>query len=277
MKLNEMEGLVDRLRGVEKGMSPELQGGLALYHPRSERIETIDAFLPGSLPNEWSDDHTRMLVASRQRGAPRIFEYSAVRKDLGQAVRAPGRSVQLAGSYGPDGRLAYADAVRIDGRLMVSIWATRARGEPQQLTPGPQDLSPRWAPDGGVILFESRLRNGSPVIKAIDVGDELAEPRVIARGREPRFSPRGDWVVFSRERGDGWRLWRMRPDGTGKTAIGRATQGDADERHPTVSPDGLYVAYVAEQDDRQQIRVRGMDGSGDRLLIEEADGTLPVW
>jgi Tol biopolymer transport system component len=277
LKLNELDDMIARVRGIHTRMSPQLEGQIALYHPREERVELLDAFLPGAVPCDWSPDHTRLLVASRRGGAPQLFEYSTERRDIGVAVFDSDRAVQLSGSYGPNGRLVYEDARRVGPRLVLSLRTTRPGGVDEDLTPGPNDLDPRWSPDGSTVIFESRLPGGSPLIEAIDVRDELAEPRVIARGREARFSPRGDWVVFSRKRHEGWRLWRMRPDGTGKTAIGHAVQGTADERFPTVSPDGNYVAYVGEQDDREQIRIRGMDGSGDRLLIDGADGTLPVW
>jgi len=277
LKLNELGDMLDRMTGAAPRMSPELQGEVALYHPHTEQVEPIAAFLPGAIPYDWSADHTRLLVATRQRGVPRLFEYSTERRDLAMAVLPAEGSVQISGSYGPDGRIAYGDARRQAERLSISIWATRPGGPDEQITPGPQDSEPRWSPDGSVLLFEAQLRNGTPVIQVLDLNDPLAEPRVIARGREARFSPSGDQVVYSRERSEGWRLWRMRPDGSGKTALGHAAQGDADERHPTVSPDGEYVAYVAEEEGRQRIRIRRMDGSGDRLLIELADGTLPVW
>jgi len=277
LKLNELGDMIDRVTGTSPRMSPELQGEVALYHPRTERIEPITAFVPGAIPYDWSADHTRLLAATRQRGVSRLFEFSTERRDLAMAVLPREGSAQISGSYGPDGRIAYGDARRQGERLSISIWATRPGGADEQITPGPQDSGPRWSPDGSVLLFEGRLRNGTPVIQALDPNDPLAEPRVIARGREARFAPSGEQVVYSRERREGWRLWRMRPDGSGKTALGHATQGDADERYPTVSPDGEYVAYVAEKASRQRIRIRRMDGSGDRLLIEKADGTLPVW
>jgi len=278
MKLNELENMLGRIRGISKDMKPELQGRLALYHPRTQRVELIDAFIPGALPCDWSQDRTRLLVASGQRGVPRLFDYSVPRKEVAQAVAGPPGAVQISGAYAPSGRVAYADVRRTQAGVETMLWMTGGGGAvARQLTKGPRDNAVRWSPDGKVILFEGVLSNGAPVIKALDVLEEHSEPRVIARGREARFSPRGDWVVYSRERGPGWRLWRMRPDGTGKTALGHAVQGLADERHPTISPDGQYVAYMAEANDRQQIRIRAMDGSGDRLLIEDADGTMPVW
>jgi len=277
MKLNEVGEMVDHLRGARRDVSPELQGRIALFYPRSETLERLDAFLPGSIPCDWSDGHERLLAAIRHLGRPRLYEYSRQRRDLSPSHGA--RDGQVDGAYGPDGRIAYTEIKSSrDGSIRAVVWLTGSRGgRPRRLTAGPRDTAVRWSPDGHVVLFQSVLPGGTPVVEAIDVGDPSAAPRVLGRGREAAFSPSGDWVVYSRRRGDGWRLWRMRPDGSGKTAVGAAVQGDADERHPTVSPDGRFVAYVAEENDREQIRIRGMDGRGDRLLVQDGDGTLPIW
>lgn len=275
MDLNRMEDLFDRLRGVPR-MPLALQGRLAFYHPRTRSIEILDAFVPGAVPCGFSADHDRLLVATRRRGVPRLFQYSLERRDVAPAVSS--RGLQLDGSYGPDGRIAFAGSERVTERLRLSVWVTEEGGAaPRRLTAGPHDSRVAWSPDGETLLVQSPGRGDREIIRAFDMRSSEPVPRLIARGREATFSPLGDWVVYSREVDDGWRLWRMRPDGTGKTALGHRPQGEADERHPTVSPDGRYVVYVAEREGRQRIRIRGMDGSGDRLLIEDADGTQPVW
>jgi len=277
MDLNSVDELLDGLRGGRRPLSQALRGRLALYHPRTGEIEIVESFGWGTVPLDWSADRTRLLVASRRRGdEPRLYQYSTERRDVAPALRS--RDSQLAGAFGPDRRIAYVVGERRERGLATSVWATeQRRAEPRQLTPGPGDSLVRWSPDGRTLLFQSWGPRRRPVIKVLDMEDPLAEPRTVARGREPAFTPQGDWVVYSREVDDEWNLWRMRPDGTGKTALGFRPQGEADERHPTVSPDGRWVVYVAESEHRQRIRIRGMDGSGDRLLIEDADGTLPVW
>jgi hypothetical protein len=275
MDLNAMDDLIDRLRGVRR-MPPDLQGRLAFYHPRTRSIEVLDAFVPGAVPCSFSAGHDRLLVATRRRGVPRLFQYSLDRRDVAPAVS--GHGLQLDGSYGPGGRIAFAGSERVSERLRLSAWVTEEGGTaPKRLTAGPHDTRVAWSPDGRTLLVQSPGRNEREIIRAFDLRSSEPVPRLVARGREPAFSPLGDWVVYSREVDGGWRLWRMRPDGTGKTAVGHRPQGEADERHPTISPDGRYVAYVAERDGRQRIRIRGMDGFGDRLLIEDADGTQPVW
>ena len=48
---------------------------------------------------------------------------------------------------------------------------------------------------------------------------------------------------------------------------------------PTVSPDGRFVIYnVAEEGElREQLRVRGLDGRGDRPLLGHGDAVHAVW
>ena len=66
----------------------------------------------------------------------------------------------------------------------------------------------------------------------------------------------------------------MREDGSGKTPLGVST---FEEHAPAVSPDGRFVVYMAEEDLKQRLRIRRMDGAGDRPLVLDGDGFSPVW
>jgi Tol biopolymer transport system component len=71
-----------------------------------------------------------------------------------------------------------------------------------------------------------------------------------------------------------WKLYRIRPDGSGRKAVGR---GVLDERHPSFSPDGRLVVYVSDDGIRKRIYLRRFDGTGDRVLLESGGGHDPVW
>jgi Tol biopolymer transport system component len=141
------------------------------------------------------------------------------------------------------------------------------------VTPGPVDTWPVWSPDGGLVVYSSVDEAGSTVIRAVDPLSE-GEPRLVARGLEPAFFPNGDWLVYTTKRRGRWAIWRVRPDGSGKHPIGSSGQN---ERDPTVSPDGQFIVYVAEDDQHQRLMVRSLHGSGNRPLLKSGDGLLPAW
>src|SRR5690606_1332051 len=94
-------------------------------------------------------------------------------------------------------------------------------------------------------------------------------------GGNPVFTPDGAWIVYVARTTRGHRLFRVRPDGTGRTPLGAGVQ---EENHPAVSPDGRYVAFVVtETTRRERIWVRRIDGTGDRPLLTSGDGSVPVW
>jgi Tol biopolymer transport system component len=158
-----------------------------------------------------------------------------------------------------------------------SLVATpREGGALQPVTPGPSDVFPACSPTNGLVAYVTAAEDGSTAIASIDLDASDPKPRVIARGVDPVFTPDGEWIVYSATTTRGIRLFRIRPDGAGRTAIGA---GAEDEHDPAVSPDGAYVAYVVREaeTERERLRVRRFDGSGDRPLVTSGDASSPVW
>ena len=50
-----------------------------------------------------------------------------------------------------------------------------------------------------------------------------------------------------------------------------------EEIRPRVSPDGTVVVFESVLKDRFRLFVRRMDGTGNRLLFADGDGTHAVW
>jgi Tol biopolymer transport system component len=180
------------------------------------------------------------------------------------------------GCYLPDGRLAISGAVRSgDGKQRVSrVYVTQpGGGQPRPITPGPADTKPACSPEGRVIAYETRDPAGNPSIAVVSP-DAGTPPRTAAVGRDPAFTPDGAFIVYSARTHRNWRLYQMHPDGEAKRPLGG---GPRDEHDPRVSPDGRYVIYVYDDEGRQQLRVRTIDGRKDRPLIWNGDGITPVW
>jgi Tol biopolymer transport system component len=92
------------------------------------------------------------------------------------------------------------------------------------------------------------------------------EPRYLANGRSPVFSPDGKWIVYSSRTTKGWKLYRVRPDGTGKQYI---AGGSMQEVEPGVSPDGkwvLFTGYYEGKPYETQLMIRPLAGGKDHKL-----------
>lgn len=254
----------------------DYQGRLALVDPRSGEVRRLGFATRGERPLDWSHDRDRLLLMSQRRGTPQIYEYLFERRELRPVTHGP--EPHVGGCYGPERRFALVGTTRgPDGGLGTRILVTGPNGaDPRPATPGPHDTGPDWSPDGGVLVYETRDASGAPAVAALRMeGGAPAGRRVLARGRDPTFTPDGRWVVYSAERERGWRLWRMRPDGSGRQAVGASGQ---EQRWPAVSPDGRFVVYAVPEDTRHALWVRRLDGGGgERPLLTDGDGLRPHW
>jgi Tol biopolymer transport system component/DNA-binding winged helix-turn-helix (wHTH) protein len=156
-----------------------------------------------------------------------------------------------------DTRLATDPAVSPDGSLLA--YASDRTGEGnldiwvQQLSGGAalrltrhdaEDHEPSFSPDGTRIVFRSE-RDGGGIYVVSALGGE--EKVIAPQGRRPRFSPKGDTIVYWT--GSGW---------TG-SGLGEMRGGD-----PTSGTSGMYVVPATGGPPRQ-------------LRPEFATARAPVW
>jgi TolB protein len=252
-------------------------GRLALLDPRSGRISFVEGARRGAVPQAWSPDRRALLFAQStapERADVQIFEWSAAEHTLRRVTVGP--PIHSQACYGPDARIvATVVEVGAEGpRSRIRISGPNGRAPYVDLSPGPADHSPSCAPDGSAVAFTHALDAARSEIWLVRAPFD-APPQALAPGRAPRFSARGDWIVYAGPSGRASRIFRIRADGSGRAPIGA---GGRDEAWPSASPDGRLVAYVArEPDAHTRLLVRRLDGSGDRILLANGEGEHPVW
>ena len=89
-------------------------------------------------------------------------------------------------------------------------------------------------------------------------------------------SPDGRSLVYQRMNAKtGWDIWALPLGGDGKPVP--VVQTDADERTARLSPDGRWVAFVANTSGVFEVYVQPFPGPGRRLQVSTRGGDQPQW
>jgi hypothetical protein len=275
------------LRGDEmlqlRSKLEEHPGRLMLLWPRTGEMERISAAPIDSIPLSWSPDGEKLLIASAHRGdEEHLYEFHLGRRDLRPVTR--GAEEYPRGDYDRTGRILAQRTANRRGQETPTYGVHRL-----DLTgrPGPLlalDVPPGTVhvfPEGDRIVYEQvvvRPRRDGPALfdsfVAVQALARGAGEDLLLRGREPTLTPDGQWIVFASKSAAGYRLRRMRPDGTSRVPIG---PGGTEERMPSVSPDGRFVAFVQFDLGRRRLAVRRFDGSDERVIVSGGWSEFPVW
>lgn len=292
-ELKAMFGVVE----VGKQATP---GRVVQFFPRTGELRPIDAVLRGGWPHAWNGKRTHLLFSYRPdfESRSQLFAFDAARNEVRQLTFGAGfhpfasfcageRIVVSVGEDAPaanDAAPPYLVKLRElapDLRFSEPLVSYSVQQQEQlQLW---AEANPACAPDGKFVVFEALdVRNPRTSLFIWDATQPATPPRFLARGSDPVFAPNGQWIVYTGPSMDEkpssktteTKIWRIRPDGSGRTQIG---QGRASEREPTVSPDGKFIVYTVEEEDRLRLYIKRFDGSGERVLFSDGDGWLPVW
>jgi Tol biopolymer transport system component len=264
-------------------------GRLMLLWPRTGEVERVDAAPVNSRPLAWSRDHKRLLFVSAHRNErQQLYEYDFESKHLSPLTS--GSIEHVRGDYDREGRLVIQRMERSQrgGRSDQTVHLASPGGQldrevAREIQPGTLRLSPA----GDRIVYEQvrprPRRDGATTFDSFVATrsfEDGAEEQILVRGREPSLTPDGEWIVFASPSSAGYRLRRMRPDGSSRVPISSArsdSPGGTDERMPTVSPEGTYVAFIMDGGDSRRLYVRRFDGKKERALLTSGWSEFPVW
>ncbi len=196
-------------------------------------------------------------------------------EEIGQA-----QSGIYTAALSPDGGRV-AVAVAVGSSPDVWVWDL-ARGVSTRLSTAPDfDVSPVWSPGGDEVAFLS-LRAGNPDIylRRADGGGEEQAVAVTSQGEWPSdWSRDGKYLLYDQsdpETGrDLWYLERAE-DGSGWQPQ-PFLQEPANQTAPKFSPNGRYVAYVADESGRPEVYVQPFPAGGRKVTVSNSGGSQVRW
>jgi len=183
------------------------------------------------------------------------------------------------GTYGrpslsPDGQRL---ALELGTDMWVYDWQ---RDTMTRLTFTGNANAPLWSPDGRYIAFRA-LGEGLYVIRS----DGSGKPEPLTQSKNSQFpwsfTPDGKRLAFIESSTGAFHLSTVPLESdnaglrAGKPEVFLQTQ--ADERAPSFSPDGRWMAYSSDESGTFQVYVRAFPDKGGKWQISNGSGVYPMW
>jgi Tol biopolymer transport system component len=166
------------------------------------------------------------------------------------------------------------------GDGLLNIWIKQLdRGPFSRLTFSGRDRRPAWSPDGRMVAFVRDTVGGLVMGHASDgSGPDVPLARLDQLIQEIDWSPDGRWIIGRTDNsaagaGD---LVAFRPGGD--TAPMPIAPTPYTELHPSLSPDGHWLAYASNESGVSEVYVRPFPNSGSgRWQVSLSGGSMPRW
>jgi Tol biopolymer transport system component len=181
-------------------------------------------------------------------------------------------------SLSPDGQRLALEVAEESG---TDIWSYDwQRDTMTRLTFTGDAFAPLWSPDGRYIFFRA-AQTGMSLTRS----DGAGKPQPLIQNKNSpfpwSFTPDGKRLAFQELSSGAYHLWTvpLESDGqglrAGKPEVFLQTQ--AEERSPSYSPDGRWLAYSSNESGTIQLYVRAFPDKGGKWQISNSGGTYPMW
>jgi serine/threonine-protein kinase len=178
----------------------------------------------------------------------------------------------------PDGRRL---AVGVGTGAGLNIWTKQMdRGPFTRLTFGNQDRRPAWSTDGRTVAFirDSASTSGVYARPVDGSGPDRFMARLDRQVQEVSWTNDGKWLVMRTDNGAAGAGDLIAVRTSGDTTPVPLLTSNFSEMHPSVSPDGRWLAYTSNESGNNEVYVRPFPNtSGGRWQVSNGGGSEPRW
>jgi Tol biopolymer transport system component len=185
---------------------------------------------------EWSPDGKQLVMFGGSRSNPQIFVSNDVGRSVRQVTDRGGTNIDP--SFSADGRtivfVGCPNAICFDKDYEIYTIGSSG-GEARRLTTnGLRDHDPYYSPDGSRIAWLEQTDTDGPTgaWNILVMRSDGSEQRRVTNDRninsKPQWSRDGTQIFFHRFEigGQRWRIFSVRPDGSGMTDITKGASGN---------------------------------------------------
>lgn len=244
---------------------------LCVMNPDGSNQRQITDFRVTSYYPSWSPDGSRIIFSSQIDGNFELYSVAPDGSDLQRLTYTTDQD-EYAPDYSPDGTMVVYTGSKGGSQ---DIWLMSADGSNQRPITFEEtdDLDPTFAPDGAQISFAS-TRDGPKDLYVMNIsgGDVRRITWNISLGGRNDWSADGRFLTFYRGAARDKNIYLISTACAARTAEPgcrenpvRLTTG-GNNKGPTFSPDGQWVAFAANRGSDNDIYIIRVDGQNLRQL-----------